>query len=62
MPANAKTIHSATRMGHVHLKVGDLERALGFYRDVLGFELTQRMGTQAAFLCQRFGIPRSPHA
>ena len=50
MPANAKTIHPATRMGHVHLKVADLERALGFYRDVLGFELTQRMGTQAAFL------------
>lgn len=39
-----------TRIGHVHLKVADLERALGFYRDVLGFELTQRMGRQAAFL------------
>jgi catechol 2,3-dioxygenase len=34
----------------VHLKVADLERALGFYRDVLGFELTQRFGTSAAFL------------
>jgi catechol 2,3-dioxygenase len=45
-----KTIHPATRMGHVHLKVADLERALGFYRDVLGFELTQRMGPEAAFL------------
>jgi len=38
------------RIGHVHLKVADLERALGFYRDVLGFEVTQRFGTQAAFL------------
>jgi catechol 2,3-dioxygenase len=34
----------------VHLKVSDLDRALHFYRDVLGFELTQRFGTQAAFL------------
>lgn len=38
------------RIGHVHLKVADLERALAFYRDVLGFEVTQRFGTQAAFL------------
>ncbi len=38
------------RIGHVHLKVADLERALGFYRDVLGFQLTQRFGTSAAFL------------
>src|SRR5208282_5221290 len=38
------------RIGHVHLKVADLERALKFYRDVLGFELTQRFGRQAAFL------------
>ena len=37
-------------IGHVHLKVSDLERALAFYRDVLGFELTQRYGHQAAFL------------
>ncbi len=37
-------------MGHVHLKVADLERALGFYQGVLGFELTQRMGDSAAFL------------
>jgi catechol 2,3-dioxygenase len=37
-------------MGHVHLKVADLERALGFYRVVLGFELTQRFGSSAAFL------------
>jgi catechol 2,3-dioxygenase len=38
------------RIGHVHLKVADLERALGFYCGVLGFELTQRYGTQAAFV------------
>jgi len=45
-----RAIHPATRIGHVHLKVADVERALGFYRDVLGFELTQRFGTSAAFL------------
>src|SRR5262245_48266588 len=49
-PMTAKPIHPATRIGHVHLKVADLERAIGFYRDVLGFELTQRFGTSAAFL------------
>jgi catechol 2,3-dioxygenase len=38
------------RVGHVHLKVADLERALGFYCGVLGFELTQRYGRQAAFV------------
>jgi len=38
------------RIGHVHLKVADLERALAFYGGVLGFELTQRYGEQAAFL------------
>jgi catechol 2,3-dioxygenase len=38
------------QIGHVHLKVADLERSVGFYRDVLGFELTQRYGLQAAFL------------
>jgi catechol 2,3-dioxygenase len=43
-------IDPQVRMGHVHLKVADLERTLGFYRDVLGFELMQRMGDQAAFL------------
>jgi catechol 2,3-dioxygenase len=37
-------------IGHVHLKVADLERALAFYRDVLGFKVTQRMGRSAAFL------------
>ncbi len=43
-------IHPDVRIGHVHLKVADLDRALKFYRDVLGFELTQRYGNQAAFL------------
>jgi len=38
------------RIGHVHLKVADLERAIGFYRDTLGFEVTQRFGRSAAFL------------
>ena len=37
-------------IGHVHLKVADLDRALRFWRDVLGFELQQRLGDQAAFL------------
>jgi catechol 2,3-dioxygenase len=37
-------------IGHVHLKVADIERSLAFYRDVLGFDLMQRMGDQAAFL------------
>ena|SRR5215813_11914557 len=45
-----KAIHPEVRIGHVHLKVADLERAIAFYRDVLGFELTQRYGSQAAFL------------
>ena len=39
-----------TRIGHVHLKVADIERALAFYCGVLGFELTQRYGAQAAFV------------
>ena len=43
-------IDPGTDIGHVHLKVANLERALGFYRDILGFELMQRMGDQAAFL------------
>jgi len=37
-------------IGHVHLKVADLERAIAFYRDVLGFDLMQQLGDQAAFL------------
>ena len=44
------TISPGARIGHVHLKVAHLDRAIRFYRDVLGFELMQRMGDQAAFL------------
>ncbi len=44
------TLHPAVRIGHVHLKVADLDRALAFYCGVLGFEITQRYGTQAAFI------------
>ena len=43
-------IPAATRIGHVHLKVADLERALDFYCGLLGFEVTTRYGTQAAFI------------
>ena len=43
-------IGAGVRIGHVHLKVADLDRAIAFYRDVLGFELTQYFGRQAAFL------------
>src|SRR6266566_3255745 len=45
-----RPIDPAVRIGQVHLKVSDIERSLKFYRDVLGFELTQRMGRDAAFL------------
>lgn len=44
------TAPPGTRIGHVHLKVADLDRAIGFYSDLLGFTLMQRYGTQAAFL------------
>ena len=43
-------IAAGTRIGHVHLKVADLDRALAFYVGVLGFQLMQRYGTQAAFI------------
>ena len=46
----SKPIDPQVRIGHIHLKVADLKRALGFYVGVLGFELTQRYGTQAAFV------------
>lgn len=45
-----RPITAGVRIGHVHLKVADLERALGFYCGVLGFELTQRYGSEAAFV------------
>src|SRR5215208_1810080 len=48
--ALTRPIASAVRIGHVHLKVADLERSLGFYCGVLGFEVKQRWGGQAAFI------------
>jgi catechol 2,3-dioxygenase len=52
MKPNARhnPINANVRIGHVHLKVADLDRSLAFYRDVLGFEVTQRLGSQAVFL------------
>ena len=47
---SSRPIVPGVRIGHVHLKVADLERALAFYCGVLGFELTQRYGSQAAFV------------
>ena len=44
------TLDAGTDIGHVHLKVSDLDRALAFYQGVLGFELTGRLGDQAAFV------------
>jgi catechol 2,3-dioxygenase len=43
-------VNPEVRIGHVHLKVADLDRALAFYHGVLGFEIMQRMGNSAAFL------------
>ena len=48
--SQGRPIHPRVAIGHVHLKVADLERALGFYCGVLGFEMMQRMGPGAAFL------------
>ena len=50
MPETPTPIAAGTRIGHVHLKVADLERAMGFYCGVLGFQLMQRYGDQAAFI------------
>ena len=47
---SSRSIDAQVRIGHVHLKVADLERALAFYCGVLGFDVTQRYGTQAAFI------------
>ena len=46
----AGTIDPGADIGHVHLKVSDLERSVQFYRDVLGFEVMHRYGDEAAFL------------
>ena len=45
-----RVVNPGTSIGHVHLKVANIERALGFYRDILGFEVTQWYGDEAVFL------------
>jgi catechol 2,3-dioxygenase len=50
MNSTSTSIDSRVRIGHVHLKVADLDRAIAFYHEVLGFEITQRWGSQAAFV------------
>jgi catechol 2,3-dioxygenase len=47
---NSAAIDPNVRIGHVHLKVADLDRALAFYCGVLGFEITQRLGNEVAFI------------
>lgn len=49
-PAHFRPIAADVSIGHIHLKVGAIERAIAFYRDVLGFEVTERLGRDAAFL------------
>ena len=46
----SNTLHPDVRIGHIHLKVADLDRAIAFYEGVLGFDVVQRIGQQAAFL------------
>ena len=55
-----KPIHPGVQIGHIHLKVSDLERAIGFSRDVLGFDLTLRYGRPAAFFPRAGTIITSP--
>jgi catechol 2,3-dioxygenase len=50
MTSGKYTVPAQTRIGHIHLKVSDLQRSLSFYRDLLGFELTMMYGDQAAFV------------
>lgn len=50
VPVMPYTAPAGAAIGHVHLKVADLDRAIGFYSGLLGFELMQRFGTSAAFL------------
>lgn len=50
MASNSYIIPAGTRIGHVHLKVSDLERSLQFYRDLLGFEVQQHYGDSAVFM------------
>lgn len=47
---NTYTAPATTRIGHVHLKVSDIDRSLAFYQEILGFEITQRYGEGAVFL------------
>jgi catechol 2,3-dioxygenase len=49
-PPSSRPLHPEVRIGHVHLKVANLDRALGFYCGVLGFTLMQRFGASAAFI------------
>jgi len=49
-PKTSYVADAAVRIGHVHLKVADLERALEFYQGILGFEIMQRIGDSAVFL------------
>lgn len=49
-PPGEQAVAPTTRIGHVHLKVADLDRAIAFYHGVLGFDIMQRYGSQAAFL------------
>ncbi|MCT8161234.1 VOC family protein [Pseudoruegeria sp. SHC-113] len=49
-PSPDAKVHPQTRVGHIHLRVADLDRAIAFYSGVLGFEVTQRYGARAAFL------------
>ena len=57
VPLRYGPIDAGATIGHVHLKVADLERALDFYCGILGFELVQRYGTSAAFISAG-GFPR----
>jgi catechol 2,3-dioxygenase len=50
MAVDSPPVHPDVRIGHVHLKVSDLDRALAFYTGVLGFQLKQKFGLQAAFV------------
>ena len=60
MPTATPPIAAGVRIGHVHFKVADLQRALDFYCGVLGFELKQKYGEQAAFIAAAAGRRGSP--
>jgi catechol 2,3-dioxygenase len=57
---NPRPIDADVSIGHVHLKVADLNRAIAFYCDVLGFDLMQRYGDEAAFSRQAVITTTSP--